>query len=409
LLAALSLTWAPVSERPRDEGIVSGTRQRFRAGAIGCLLGGISLAAIAAVVLLVVASVPDRVGLALSIAAACIPALFYAGVVLRLDRYEIEPMRVIAACFIWGAVGAILLSVIGSILFQGVMERSLGGETAAITAVVIGAPLIEETFKGIALLAVLVVARGEIDSTLDGLVYGALIGVGFAMTENMLYFGQTYLESGIGEFGILVLARAVLGGLGHPSYTAVTGAAVGWSRGRYGQGIARVIVPILGWAIAVALHVAWNGGLILASALLGEGVGLLEIVAIQSLLVIVPAVLVLYAIARLSARHELEILRDELRDEVQQGTITQAEYLTIVDDARRQRALAAARDHGGRSLRGRQLAFFHTAAELAFRHHHRRRGEAARPAYAERDERDRQRLAVLRHELTAAGLPPLEA
>ena len=65
--------------------------RRLRIGLIGCLLGGISLLAIAAVALLVVVSVPDGVGLLLSIAAASIPALIYAGIVLRLDHYEIEP------------------------------------------------------------------------------------------------------------------------------------------------------------------------------------------------------------------------------------------------------------------------------------------------------------------------------
>ena len=86
------------------------------------------------------------------------------------------------------------------------------------------------------LLGVLAIARDEFDSVLDGLVYGALVGVGFAMTENILYFGEAYLTGDLGNFGTLVLARAVLGGLGHPAYTAVTGAAFGWSRGRYGRG-----------------------------------------------------------------------------------------------------------------------------------------------------------------------------
>jgi RsiW-degrading membrane proteinase PrsW (M82 family) len=387
---------------------MTGLRQRLRIGLLGCVLGGISLAAIAIVVLLVVASVPDPVGLVLSVVAATIPALFYAGVVLRLDRYEIEPVRAVIACFAWGAVGAILLSVAGGLIFQVIIEGALGTETASLASIVIGAPLIEETFKGIAILAVLLIDRDEIDSTLDGLVYGALVGVGFAMTENILYFGQTYLSGGIGEFGLLVVARAVLSGFGHPAYTAVTGAAIGWARSRYGQGIARFVVPVLGWCIAVGLHAAWNGGLVVTTILLGEDAGLLETVFVQTLLVIVPAVLVLYAIARMSARHELAILRDELPSEVALGTITQAEYLTIVDNARRRRALATAHQSGGRALRGRQLAFFHTAADLAFRRHHQRRGEPAKPVHTTRDDSDRQRLLALRSELAAARLPSFE-
>ncbi|HET9703673.1 MAG TPA: PrsW family intramembrane metalloprotease [Vicinamibacterales bacterium] len=351
--------------------------------------------------LLVIAAVPDRIGLLLSVTAASIPALIYATLVLRLDRYEVEPLRAVLACFTWGAVGAILFSVAAGLLFQFALEEALGAEAAAVASVVIGAPLVEESFKGIAVLAVLIFARDEIDSTLDGLVYGALVGVGFAMTENILYFGQAYLEGGLGEFGTLVFGRAILGGLSHPAYTAITGAAIGWSRGRYGRGIARVIVPILGWALAVALHIAWNGGLVLTSVQMDQDAGLLELVAVQTAIVIVPAVLVLYTIARMSRRHELAILREELAAEVERGTITQAEYEAIVDADERQRVLAAAQARGGRALRRRQQAFFHTAADLALRNHHRRQGEPSRPVHATRDDADRERLLALRRELAS--------
>jgi protease PrsW len=374
-------------------------RDRVRRGLLGCVLAAVSLVAIGLVVLLVVAAVPDRVGLLLSVTAASIPALIYATIVLHLDRYEVEPLRALVACFIWGAVGAILFSLVTGLLFQFAVEEAVGAQTAEVTSVVIGAPLVEESFKGIAVLAVLIFARDEIDSTLDGLVYGALVGVGFAMTENILYLGQAYLEGGLREFGTLVLAREVLGGFGHPAYTAITGAAIGWSRGRYGRGIARVVVPILGWALAVALHIAWNGGLVLTTTLMDEDAGLLQPVAVQTAIVIVPAVLVLYVVARLSARHELGILREELRAEVERGTITQDEYTAIVDAEERQRALASVQARGGRALRQRQQAFFSTAADLALRNHHRHQGEPSNANQAARDDVDRERLLTLRREL----------
>jgi protease PrsW len=374
-------------------------RNRVRTGLLGCAVAVISLVAIGLVVLIVVAAVPDRVGLLLSVTAASIPALIYATIVLRLDRYETEPLRAVLACFTWGAVGAILFSLATGLLFQFAIEETFGAQIAEVMSVVIGAPLVEESFKGIAVLAVLVFARDEIDSTLDGLVYGALVGVGFAMTENILYFGQAYLEGGLGEFGTLVLSRAVLGGFGHPAYTAITGAAIGWSRGRHGRGIARVIVPVLGWALAVTLHVAWNGGLVLTSVTMDEEAGLLKLVAVQTAIVIVPAVLVLYAIARMSARHELKILREELGVEVERGTITPGEFTAIVDAGERRRALASAQARGGRALRRRQQAFFQTAADLALRSHHRHQGEPSKPRLAAQDDEDREHLLELRREL----------
>src|ERR671917_556453 len=122
-------------------------RDRVRIGLPGCVIAAVSLLAIGLVVLLVVAAVPDRVGLLLSVTAACIPALIYATIVLRLDRYEIEPLRAVLACFTWGAVGAILFSVAAGLLFQFAVEEALGAEAAAAASVVIGAPVVEEALK----------------------------------------------------------------------------------------------------------------------------------------------------------------------------------------------------------------------------------------------------------------------
>jgi RsiW-degrading membrane proteinase PrsW (M82 family) len=368
------------------------------------VLLAVSLLATAVVALLVIASVPDRLGLLLSVAAASVPALVYAAIIVRLDRYEIEPKRALLACVAWGAIGAVLLSLIGGYLFQIALVDAWGLELTALASVVLGAPLIEESAKGIAILGFLVFARHELDNTLDGLVYGALVGVGFALTENILYFGGAYLEGGLGDLGELFVARSVISGFGHPAYTAVTGAAIGWSRGRYGRGFARFAVPILGWAIAVILHALWNGGLVFTQVQWGDQVGLLQAVAVQAAIVIAPAVMVLYAVARLSARHELHILRERLRDEVDRGALTDAEYAVIIDGEARQRVLAAARARGGRPLHARQQAFFQTAAELAFRGHHRSRGETLSPRQLAADDSDRQRLVILRDEIAAAGL-----
>jgi hypothetical protein len=76
--------------------------------------------------------------------------------------------------------------------------------------------------------------------------------------------------------------------------------------------------------------------------MLDEDAGLLELIAVQTAIVIVPAVLVLYALARMSVRHELRILREELRTEVDRVTITEDEYAAIVDAEARQWARAFA-------------------------------------------------------------------
>ena len=133
--------------------------------------------------------------------------------------------------------------------------------------------------------------------------------------------------------------------------------------------------------------------------MLDEVAGLLELIAVQTAIVIVPAVLVLYAIARMSVRHELRILREELRTEVDRVTITEDEYAAIVDAEARQWALALARTRGGRALRRRQQAIFQTAADLSLPNHHRHQGETSKPRLAWQDDEDRERLPALRRKL----------
>lgn len=365
------------------------------------LLGGAALLMTLCVALLVVGSVPDPVALGVSAVAAVVPAVVYGRLILRLDRYEVEPTKALLAAFGWGAVGAVLFSVLAGLVFQGVLEREVSPEASAFLASAVGAPLLEESFKGVALLAILVFYRHELDNVLDGLVYGALVGLGFAMTENILYFGAEYLENGLLGLTQLFVARAVIGGIGHAAYTASTGAAVGWARQRYRRGILRFVVPVLGWAVAVLLHALWNGGAYVVAVALGDDASVIAVVLVLALIVLLPSALVLWAIARLSGRRQLQIMRDELAGEVEAGALTPAEYRALADPALRQAALREANDRGGRRLREAQRHFFHVAAELAFRKYHLARGEAPKPGQEAQDDVYRAELARLRGELAA--------
>lgn len=389
--------WAPAGTTPTAVPADGGSGRTLAAIGVGLL----ALVVVACVAFVLVASVPDPTALGLSTVAAVVPAAVYGWLVLRLDRYEAEPGRAIAAAFAWGAIGAILLSVVGGFLFQALLVAALSPtpDAASFLSAAVGAPLVEESFKGVALLGLLAFFRHELDNVLDGVVYGALIGLGFAMTENVLYFGAAYVEGGVGGLGELFVARAVLDGFGHAAYTATTGAAVGWARQQYRRGALRFVVPIAGWGLAVIQHALWNGGTFIVAGLLGDGVSPIAVVLVQAPLFVLPALVVLYLIARLSGRRELGVIRHELAAEVDRGVLTTEEYATLGDEVRRRAALAAADRRGGRRLRGRQGRFFHVAAELAFRKYHLGRGEAPKPGQRAPEEAYREELASLRREL----------
>ena len=361
---------------------------------------------VACVGFLVVASVPDPVALGLSVVAAIVPAAVYSAVVVQLDRNEAEPRRVLVAAFAWGAVGAVLFSIIAGVVFQAILITAVAEQEATFFSAAVGAPLIEETFKGVALLAILVFARDELDNVLDGIVYGALVGLGFAMTENILYFGSAYLEEGAAGLGRLFVVRAVVDGFGHAAYTATTGAGVGWARRQYRRGGWRFVVPFVGWALAVGQHFLWNAGAFVIPWLQGEDATLWSVVLVEAPLFLLPALIVLVVIARVAHQREMRVLHDQLAEEAARGALTPSEHETLTNPDRRRQALAEAERRGGRALRARQRRFFQVAAELAFRKYHLSRGEQPKPGQRAPEDAYREELAVLRTELAARPTPP---
>ena len=121
----------------------------------------------------------------------------------------------------------------------------------------------------------------------------------------------------------------------------------------------RFVVPFLGWAGAVALHMAWNGGLTLTANWLGGDPDIIELVAVQALIVLVPAVLVLFFVARLSHRHELAILRRKAphaADRLTQEVVAFVQRLRELGFVEGRNLLIEYRSAGGRVDRLPQLA-----------------------------------------------------
>jgi RsiW-degrading membrane proteinase PrsW (M82 family) len=187
--------------------------------------------------------------------AAVVPALCYGLAIVRIERFEREPRVLLLVMFLWGAGAAAVLATAAN----DAVEVWLGGwqnpDIARSLTARLAAPVIEELAKAVA-LSVLLLRGARLNGVLDGIVYGALIGIGFAMTENATYFILAAVQGG--EAGLLqsVYLRAGLGGLNHAAFTATVGAALGWfvqHRGHW-----RWLAPPLGLALAIAEHVLWN-------------------------------------------------------------------------------------------------------------------------------------------------------
>lgn len=296
------------------------------------------------------------IGLSLSLIAAVIPTILYTLAFYLADRYEREPVWLVGIAFLWGAIPAIVASLIGELLIGAPMINAPGSLAEAVVESAVVAPIVEEIFKGLALFALYRFFRNEFDGVLDGLTYGALIGFGFAMTENFLYFIGAFSEGGLVDLTVLIVLRAVVFGLNHAFYTGLLGIGFGMARHSHSSFARRAWISF-GFLAAVGTHAIHNFGASIASV---NGFGIL----LSLTMAVLGVGLVLLALV-LTWQQELKWLRDELREEI--GILlSEEEYRALTQNSKRSPLLDT--KHYGVQARRMQLL-----VELAFRKHRLRR------------------------------------
>jgi RsiW-degrading membrane proteinase PrsW (M82 family) len=129
-----------------------------------------------------------------------------------LDRRERETSWLFAAAFLWGACIATALALpfntafflfVDAVIAQEPPIREvLGPDAAMLLAAPISAPIAEEIAKALGVLVLFWFLRAEFDNMRDGIVYGALVGVGFNWFEAALYVAQNYAEYGVATYGL---------------------------------------------------------------------------------------------------------------------------------------------------------------------------------------------------------------
>jgi protease PrsW len=154
-----------------------------------------------------------------------IPPLLYTLWIRNRERYNREQWIPIFLCFLWGQTIAVVAAFILEVIFElPFTYSSSDAEMTPFLAAVVIAPVIEEFTKPLALR--LKTVRRNLDELEDGLIYGAVAGLGFSATENLLY-GYSFLSEGIVAFLVLMAVRSFGGCLLHASATALTGYGYG--------------------------------------------------------------------------------------------------------------------------------------------------------------------------------------
>lgn len=289
-------------------------------------------------------------GWALSWGLLAIYALPVFLLVYVLDLYEREPLSLLAGAFAWGAVAATTLAAYANEGWGLVVARVGGPEFASRWTATLAAPLVEETLKaaGIVLLAIL--ASDEFDDVLDGFVYGALCGLGFAVVEDVFYFVAVF---GGTPGGVLAgfWVRVVSSGLyGHVLYTGLSGMGVAYVVSRRGEEpLGRRAWIAAGLFLAgVAGHVLWNSPILNLFPSDTQGLGDWLRVPVAAAAKGLPLLLFVLVLVRLAHRQERRWLATALRSEVGGPGLTASELGVLLDPRARRRSRRELRARAGR-------------------------------------------------------------
>jgi protease PrsW len=338
-------------------------------------------------------------------------------VLREVDYLEREPLALRLVAFGWGGVVATALANVGDDAAQGILAKLLSPGFADRWAAAIAGPANEETLKALGVIVIVLLARRHVNSTVDGFVYGALVGLGFQLVEDFVYAINAEVLAANGDQIAPVVAvfvvRGFLGGLwSHTLFTSLTGAGIGYAVVRTGRPWrVRIGVAALAFLGACLLHFVWNSPLLAD----GFGVGLPGILAVLFIKG-VPGLVAVLLILRTARRHEAAYYT-ELLTGVEPAVVAPGEVLALVTRRARSAARHYAFTRSGmiaeRSVRRLQHAQVRLAVEIS-RHGYSAYREALRTARtaphraADRSasvmERCLREILLIRRRLDAVGI-----
>jgi RsiW-degrading membrane proteinase PrsW (M82 family) len=275
-------------------------------------------------------------------------------VIHALDLFEREPFGMLAAAFAWGSLAATTLAISANTALFDLIAK-LGSQSLADRwGAAIAGPIDEETLKALGLLLLVLIAAAEIDTPIDGLIYGAFIGLGFQIVEDFQYLtNPAFAGNGFSQTHVvweLFLVRGLVGGIwSHAAYTGLVGLGIGYLVSRPDVPRARrIALAVLAFAGAWAMHFVWNSPW-LENVVAG---GFWRTIIAQSVIKGLPGFLLLAWLYFRARRRESRWVEHVLMPETATGAVTPAEIEALLTfHGRRGERRAARRLAGPRAAR----------------------------------------------------------
>jgi RsiW-degrading membrane proteinase PrsW (M82 family) len=304
---------------------------------------------------------------------ALLPVPLLVALVLLADRLEPEPRINLVFAFAWGAgIAALVAAVINTAGLLYITQPDLGKTTGQYISATFGAPVVEESLKGLVLIVLLWRRRQELDGPTDGIIYAAMVGLGFAMTENLGYYIDALVRPEVGGvqlLGMTFVLRGVLSPFAHPIFTSMTGIGVAYAAThRHGRWAVAV-----GLVAAMILHGTWN-------ALTALGLAGLAVAYVVLACVFAGLIGVIIA----DRRRIVRLIWRFLPMYERAGLVTEADVRMLSTLRERRAARQWARSTGGRAAAQAMANYQLAATELALLHVRQERRVIAPAQFEER-------------------------
>ena len=265
-------------------------------------------------VLLLIGIETGPVALLLGLLTATIPVPIYIALVLWVDRYEAEPLWMLATAFFWGALFAPFFAFLFNTASATIISALANAAAGEAFAAVVSAPIVEETGKALILFIFFFWKKDEFDGVLDGIVYASVTALGFAMTENILYYGRA-AQGDVSSLTGTLIVRGFFAPFSHPLFTSLTGIGLGLARQSNNLAV-KILTPIVGLLMAIFMHSLWNGSAVLN--------GLLFVLVY--VVVMIPAFIIMLVVIGFALRREGQVVREYLVIDLERGFLTAEEY-----------------------------------------------------------------------------------
>lgn len=308
----------------------------------------------------------------LSVLAATLPIVVYILFLRWLDRYEREPITQILIVFGLGAVISTFFSYVANSIVSAVSYRILTYAGSEFFTAGIVAPFVEEINKGLIVVGFAWFSK-EFDNLTDGLLYGAVVGLGFAFTENIMFLNRVYAMYGQFVWLDNIYTRSFFSAGLHASATAIFGASI--AIGKYMKTMEKVVIGFIGLVMAMCIHSFWNT--ILTVADLSRD-NILSLLPFFGLFFIYGFIFILF---QASLYREHQLLETELTKEADLGTIDKAHVPFLKSYIERGKT-------GWLPAGVNKDEYIHLATDLAFRRWQVQEAQQSKKAFYEKELND---------------------